>query len=378
MRIGIDARFYGPRVGGGGLGRYVAELVTHLQEIDRSNEYVLFLRKENFHECVIKRGNFSKRMVDVPWYTLAEQRVIPQEVALSRVNVMHFPHWNVPLLMRKPFVVTIHDLILLDDPSSARATTRGPLVHAVKYAGYRIALDNAVYRSRAIIAVSDYTRQRILDRFRVKPQKVTRIYNGITAPLPVDHARLGALGITKPYVLYVGNAYPHKNLETLLAAFAMSRVSHPELVLVIAGRRDAFVKRMEEELGELGLDREAVRFVDLPTDADIAALYANTSLFVYPSRHEGFGLPPLEAMTYGAPVASSAASCLPEVLGKAARYFRPDDAQTLARYIVESVEAPERFAEAKLHAQKQPMLYSWKKTAEATLNTYLLAGIRRL
>ena len=87
MRIGIDARFYGPRVGGGGIGRYVAELVTNLQRIDTQNSYVLFLRKENFHECVITNPNFQKRLLDVPWYSLAEQRVLPREVALARFLV---------------------------------------------------------------------------------------------------------------------------------------------------------------------------------------------------------------------------------------------------------------------------------------------------
>src|SRR3989338_9522802 len=94
MRIGIDARFYGPRVGGGGLGRYTAELVTALQELDKENEYVLFLRKENFHECAITNGKFTKRMVDVPWYSFAEQREMPREIALAKVNLMHYPHWK--------------------------------------------------------------------------------------------------------------------------------------------------------------------------------------------------------------------------------------------------------------------------------------------
>ena len=123
MRIGIDARWFGPRVGGGGLGRYVSELVNHLQEIDHDNEYVIFLKKENFHEFVVKGPNFSKRLLDVPWYSAAEQYVVPKEVALAKVHFMHYPHWNVPLFSSTPFIVTIHDLILLDDPQSARSTT---------------------------------------------------------------------------------------------------------------------------------------------------------------------------------------------------------------------------------------------------------------
>ncbi|KKW30702.1 MAG: glycosyl transferase, group 1 [Candidatus Uhrbacteria bacterium GW2011_GWD2_52_7] len=378
MKIGIDARFYGPRVGGGGLGRYVAELVTHLQQIDKVNDYVLFLRKENFHECVITNGKFTKRMVDVPWYSLAEQRVIPQEVAQSRAHVMHFPHWNVPLMLRKPFVVTIHDLILLDDPMSARATTRGAFVHAVKYAGFRLAIDNAVHRSKHIIAVSEYTRRRILERFRVSPHKVTAIHNGIMKPLAVDPQRLQALGIHTPYVLYVGNAYPHKNLGLLLAAFHMAFVRHPELRLVLAGRRDAFVEQLEAEAKSAGFPPGTVTFINAPSDEDIAALYAGTSLFVYPSRLEGFGMPPLEAMTYGAPVAVSRAASLPEVCAHAARYFDPDNATELAGLILDAVDRPESYAESQRAGIRRPTDFSWRTTAEQTLNTYLTAGIRRL
>ena len=378
MRIGIDARFYGPRVGGGGLGRYVAELVSHLQQIDKVNDYVLFLRKENFHECVITNGKFAKRMVDVPWYSLAEQRVIPQEVAQSRVNVMHFPHWNVPLMLRKQFVVTVHDLILIDDPSSARATTRGPLVHAVKYAGFRLAIENAVHRSKHIIAVSNYTRRRILEQFRVSPHKITAIHNGIVKPLAVDPVRLNALGVHSPYVLYVGNAYPHKNLGLLLAAFQMAYVRHPELRLVLAGRRDQFVERLEAEIRNEGIAPGVISFVNTPSDEDLAALYAGAALFVYPSRLEGFGMPPLEAMTYGTPVAASNAASLPEVLGAAARYFEPDDAGKLAGLILDALERPESYAEAKRQAERRPSEFSWRTTAEQTLNVYLTAGIRRL
>lgn len=378
MKIGIDARFYGPRVGGGGLGRYVAELVSNLQRIDRVNDYVLFLRKENFHECVITNGKFTKRMVDVPWYSLAEQRVIPQEVALSRVNVMHIPHWNVPLFLQKPFVTTIHDVILLDDPHSARATTRGALVHAVKYAGFRISLENAVYRSKHVIAVSEYTRQRLLERFRVAPSKITTIHNGIVPPGAVDGARLAALGVSSPYVLYVGNAYPHKNLDVLIAAFRMAHARHPELRLVLAGRRDQFVERLERDVRDEGIAPGVVTFVNTPSDADLAALYAGATLFVYPSRLEGFGMPPLEAMTYGTPVAASNATSLPEVLGEAARYFDPSDVIKLAEIIVDSVDRPHLFDEAQRHAKHQPEKFSWKTTAEQTLNVYLLAAMRRM
>lgn len=378
MRIGIDARFYGPRTGGGGLGRYVAELVTHLEQIDSSNEYVLFLRKENFHECRISRPNFTKRLVDVPWYSLAEQRVLPQEIALAKVNFMHFPHWNVPLFSRTPFLVTIHDLILLEDPTSARATTRNAFVHGVKYAGFRLILETAIHRSRHIIAVSEYTKQSILQHFRVRPQKITVVYNGVQAPAESSGVSLRDLGVVEPYVLAVGNRYPHKNLEALLHAFVPVFEKHASASLVLAGKHDAFTDKLIRLTYRLGLPEHAVRFVSSPTDADLGALYRHASLLAFPSKIEGFGIPPLEAMHVGTPVMSSNASCLPEIFGEAATYVDPADESAMADVMLRSLENPASFRTTVERGRERVQKFRWDLAAQQTLETYLRFGHRRV
>jgi glycosyltransferase involved in cell wall biosynthesis len=378
MRIGIDARFYGPKVGGGGLGRYVAELVTHLEQIDSSNEYVLFLRKENFHECRVTRPNFTKRLVDVPWYSLAEQRVLPQEITLSKVNFMHFPHWNVPIFSRTPFLVTIHDLILLEDPMSAHATTRNAFVHGVKYAGFRLVLENAVHRSRHIIAVSEHTKQSILKHFRVKSQKVSVIHSGVNAPLEGRGVSLRNLGVVEPYVLAVGNRYPHKNLETLIQAFVPVFAKHASASLVLAGRHDVFTERLMRLTDKLGLPEHAVRFVDLPNDEELGALYRHASLLAFPSRIEGFGIPPLEAMHVGTPVMSSDASCLPEILGDAATCVDPDDDAKMAEVMLTALENPASLKAQVERGHERVKNFRWDTAAKQTLETYLRFGLRRL
>lgn len=378
MRIGIDARFYGPRIGGGGLGRYVAELVTHLQHVDRTNSYVLFLRKENFHECVITNPNFEKRLVDVPWYSVEEQRVMPREAALARVQFMHYPHWNVPIFSRVPFIVTIHDLILVQDPLSARATTRNPFLHGIKYVGFRTVLENAIHRSRHIIAVSSYTKQSLLQHFRVSSQKITVIPHGVLAPKDDRSVSLQDLGVREPYVLYVGNSYPHKNLEMLVHAFALFQRSTPYAQLVLAGKRDMFSRRLEKEARELGIPQDAIRFLDLPTDEELAALYRHASLFVYPSRIEGFGFPPLEAMRYGTPVAAARTSSLPEVLGDNALFFEPDDIETLVGMMERAAKGTLVSEDSRRAAERHAAHFTWEKTAQMTLSTYLSFGARRL
>lgn len=370
MKIGIDARFFGPRVGGGGLGRYVSELVTHLQKIDHQNQYVLFLKKENFHECKITNKNFSKQLIDIPWYSLEEQRKMPGIIARSKVDFMHYPHWNIPVFSKVPFIVTIHDLIMLELPRSAHASTRHPLVYGFKHAGFRIVLKNAIHRSRHILTVSNYTKDKILEHFGVKIDKITVIPNGVILPREARSVSLTALGVYQPYFLYVGNAYPHKNIEMMMHAFSQFHENHPYTQLVIAGRRDFFSKRLEKEANELGLNIENVRFIDLPTDDELAALYKNASLFIFPSRIEGFGIPPLEAMSYKTPVAAANTSSIPEVLKHGAQYFDPDDIEALAELMRQASDEPDRFTNLIEEGQLLAQSYTWNKTAKMTLEVY--------
>ena len=378
MRIGIDARFYGPKLGGGGLGRYVSELVSHLEQIDSHNEYVVFLRKQNFHECRVTRANFTKRLVDVPWYSFDEQRVMPREIALAKVNFMHFPHWNVPIFTRTPFIVTIHDLILLEDPSSAHATTRNAFVHGIKYAAFRLVLENAVHRSRHIIAVSEHTKQSVLKHFRIKPHKVTVVHNGVMAPSDGRGVSLRDLGVVEPYILAVGNRYPHKNLDTLIRAFKLVFERHTSASLVLAGRHDVFTERLMRLTQQLSLPEHAVRFVDLPSDEQIGALYRHASLLAFPSKIEGFGLPPLEAMHVGTPVMSSNASCLPEIFGDAAIYVDPDDESKLAEVMLTAIENPASLSGQVARGHERVKKFSWDTAAKHTHDIYLRFGHQRL
>ncbi|MEI6511330.1 MAG: glycosyltransferase family 1 protein [Candidatus Uhrbacteria bacterium] len=383
MKIGIDARMFGPAVGGGGLGRYVEQLVDQLQKQDLENRYVLFLKRENFDTCVITNPNFEKRLADAHWYTAKEQVLMPLLIERERLDLIHFPHWNVPLLCRTPFVVTIHDLILLEQPVSSKTTTRGPLVHWLKRIGYRISLWHAIVASKRIVAVSEYTKSSIGRFFPgIESSKVEVVYEGVTGlavatrddhPYPLLPMRRG----NEEYVLYVGNAYPHKNLDSLLDAFAMFSKAHPGVELVLAGRDDVFYRRLRDarrppltpppyEEGK----RDNVRFVMNPTDAELAELYRGASLYVFPSKSEGFGLPPLEAMSMGIPVASSNATCLPEILGDAATYFSPDRVDEMADAMERGYSDERLRAELIAKGREQIKKYSWAAMARSILNLY--------
>ncbi|KKW33411.1 MAG: Glycosyl transferase family protein [Candidatus Uhrbacteria bacterium GW2011_GWA2_52_8d] len=285
-------------------------------------------------------------LVDAHWYTLKEQIIAPHIIDREHLDLVHFPHWNVPLLLRTPFIVTIHDLILLEEPRSAKVTTRHPLVFFLKRLAYRNVLRSSLKRSRAIIAVSQYTKSSILTHFPWVPaEKIHVVYEGLTnlhqTPPCLPLSRGGELevpppsqggargGRVRPYFLYVGNAYPHKNLESLLHAFSFFHKLHPDVRLVLAGRNDIFYERLKKELAQIDVAPEAVEFTLNPSDADLANLYRGATLYLFPSRSEGFGLPPLEAMSFGVPVAAARRTSLPEILGDAALWFNPDDIQEM-------------------------------------------------
>ena len=373
MKIAIDARMYGPEFGGGGLGRYVEQLVTHLQDLDKEHEYTLFLKPGNAKTCTITNPNFTKEVVDIHWYTVKEQLKLPGHIDAVGANLVHFPHWNVPLRIKTPFVVTIHDLILLEQPMSAKAkaTTRNPLVYWAKYAAYKRVLKHAVTASRHIIAVSDYTKAAIQKHFpRVSAEKISVIHEGVTDFPKTEDAALPKALEDETYFLYVGNAYPHKNLESLMHAFSYFYRLHPEVKLVLAGREDVFYERLKKELDEIDVPNEAVHFVMNPSDAKLRQLYENATLYLFPSKSEGFGLPPLEAMQLGVPVAAARTTSLPEILGDAALYFSPDDLEEMVDVMEQVLENAETRELLRKKGKKQVKKYAWSDMAAATQSIY--------
>lgn len=374
MRIGIDARFFGPV--GKGLGRYTERLIENLERLDGEHEFTVFLRQENFDLYTPSSPRFRKVLADFRWYSLKEQLRFPPLIRKERIDLMHFPHFNVPVLSPCPFVVTIHDLILFRYPTR-RATTLNAAVYAIKYAAYRLTIALAAWRARAIITVSECTKKDIVRELGVKPERVTVTYEAADGVETGQLAIPGtfspeAHGIRKPYFLYVGNAYPHKNLERLLAVFASLRREGLEMQLVLVGKMDHFYERLKLEAERLGLLRsdDAV-FYGYAEEADLAELYRGARAYVFPSLLEGFGLPPLEAMRYGTPVAAAGSSCLPEILDDAAVYFDPENPDDMAAAMRRVASDEPLRAELAERGRKRVTRFSWRECAERTYRTYL-------
>jgi glycosyltransferase involved in cell wall biosynthesis len=373
MRIGIDARFFGSI--GKGLGRYTQKLIENLEIIDQENHYFIFLRRENWDEYQPRSKNFTKVLADVPWYTLREQLQMPKIFERCGIDLMHFPHFNVPVSYKGKFVVTIHDLILFRYPTRRASTLSAP-TYFLKKMIYHQVIKRAVRNSEKIFAVSKHTKKDVLANFKIDPSKVVVTYESVdTAEEPLfekSETIFHKYGIMRPYLLYVGNAYPHKNLDRLILAFKEVSKTHPGLHLVLAGKEDYFYKRLKNFVAQSNVS--GVSFPGYISESHLPTVYREAKLYVFPSLYEGFGLPPLEAMARNVPVVSSNASCLPEILGSAAYFFDPRGISETAdaiEKILGNVVLRKRLIAA---GQQQIKKYSWQKMARETLEVYKSCG----
>lgn len=382
-RIGIDARFYGPL--GKGLGRYVQEIVDNIIDIgDNSGqefEYVIFLSPDNFEEFRIDKPYVKKISVSLRWYSWREQLFFPFILKKEKLDLIHFPHFNVPLFAPAPFAVTIHDLILTRFPSR-RASMLPAAFYWLKQAAYRLVIKTAIRRARAVITVSEFTKQDIINKFKADTEKLFVTYEGVadlekrkSGIAADDQAVMEKYGIKHPFLLYVGNAYPHKNLEVLLDVFKSLRDFNPDISLVMVGRDDYFYRRVKSKAAEISLWREGGRewpviFPGYVPDAELAVLYSRAVFYVFPSLYEGFGLPPLEAMSHACAVASSNQASLPEIIGDAAVYFNPyDKADMLEK--MKTLLLDENLRRRLIErGHKRAASFSWRECARQTLEIY--------
>ncbi len=377
MRIGIDARFYGSD--SKGLGRYTQQLIAGLEKkYGQSNgdcHFFIFLKKKNFNEYRPKNKNFHKVLADYKWYGFAEQIKMPLLLNKYKLDLVHFPHFNVPVFYRRPFVVTIHDLILLHFPT-VRNTTLNPLVYRLKFLAYKIIIGKAVRKSKKIITVSNFTKSDILANYGIPADKIAVTYEAGNKSLKNKLSSeqgdevLKKYGIIKPYLLYVGNAYPHKNLENFVKAWNsfVAQNETKEIRLVLVGKDDYFYNRLRRMVAKNKIRK--VIFAGYVPDEELGLIYQNSLAYVFPSLYEGFGLPPLEAMGNDVPVVSSDHKCMREILGKAALFFDAKSEKDTISVLQKIVEDEKLRNDLKNAGKKCFAKYDWLKMSEQTMDIY--------
>lgn len=372
MRIAIDARMYGDF----GIGRYNKNLIYHLQKIDSINEYFILHTQKDFDEYQYTK-NFKKVLADFHWYGLAEQIKLPKVLNEIKPDLVHFPHFNVPVFYKGNFVVTIHDLTH-QYFTMKRATTHGSLMYFIKQKGYKSVFKNAITKASKIITPSMYVKNLVIKEYPVSEKKIVVTYEAVEDKI-IDLAKkikkeqvkivLDKFSIKSPYLFYIGNAHPHKNVEGLIKSFLSLRKDYQYLQLVLAGEDSYFWPRIKSEF-----QNKDIIYTGHITDEELVALYKNSQVLVMPSYEEGFGIPLLEAMSCQTAVVSSNAASLPEVGGDAALYFDPKNKDDIARKIIQVLNSEKLRNELIAKGQERAKEFSWQKLAEETQEVYLHAG----
>lgn len=372
MKIGVDCRFYSPKFTG--IGRYTYEIVQRIIKINEKlvepYRIVLFFNAPEFVNFA-ESEYVKKNLVNCRHYSLEEQTKFLFKLNDENLDLMHFTHFNVPILYRRPFVVTIHDLILHFFPGKKMNKFHHRLA-------YNLTLKCAAKRSKKIITVSNNTKDDIVQHLGVKSEKIEVVYNGVgenfqkevnVAECEQTLQKYGILNVN--FLLYTGVWRNHKNLIALLRAFSILRRKKAfHLKLVITGKPDPFYPEIKKTVKSLNLENDVV-FTGLVDESELVHLYNGAVIYVFPSLYEGFGLPPLEAMRCGTPVAASRSSSIPEICGEeSALYFNPHDPQDIADKIEELYKDPAeqaRLIELGFHRAGE---FSWDKAAEKTFEIY--------
>jgi glycosyltransferase involved in cell wall biosynthesis len=376
VKVAIDVR----RIRDFGVGTYTRNLLqaladAPLDEGSTPNEYFLLCPPEDKPEFAHLPANFQTVAYNRRDADRLDHIALPKLIRALRVDITHIPFHRVPLLLPKPYAVTVHDLASVFYDDAAR------WLHAVRVLRLRRGLE----RAGRIIAVSGATQRDVASLVPGAADRLRLIYNAPDPQFqrrgPVDasarerHRILERYQIRYPFLLYAGSIRPQKNIPRLIEAFAVARSTlekhrgYKDLRLIIIGdeisrhpdvRRAVIMSRLEH----------CVRFLGFIPFDTLRVFHELATAFVFPSLYEGFGLPPLEAMASGTPVIASAVSSLPEVVGGAAMLVNPENVFDIARGISEVLLNDVLRQEMIVKGRKQAAKFSWSRTAEQVLKVY--------
>ncbi|MEA3489888.1 MAG: glycosyltransferase family 1 protein [Candidatus Omnitrophota bacterium] len=357
MRIGFDARM----IDHPGIGRYISCLLPEVIKQSPGDEFILFGLPEKLGHLG-EKGNARIVRWTPAVYSLQEQVFFPYD--RYRLDLVHVPHFNIPVLSKAKLVVTIHDLIYLLFPGSVPSPLAG------HYA--RFMINSALRKAGRVITVSKNTKRDLTGMFGEEySDKIEVIHEaaGNDFKRVKDKTRLADVRcryrLSEKVILYVGSVKPHKNVGALIEVFGLLKKWGLPHQLVICGRWD----RKEDRLKEGMVGRDIKYLGEVPTD-DLIALYSMADVLVHLSLYEGFGLTVLEAMQCGTPVVVSDSSSLPEVAGRSAFLVSPSDIEQTADIvynIIVNKELKSGMVESGLENVKQ---FSWRETARQTLKVY--------
>ncbi len=364
MRIGIDAR----KIRDFGIGTHIENLIRYIPEFDTKNEYFIFYYPEDKEYVPQVSPNIRLVPDTSPKYSIRELVVLPFKMGKLRLDLFHATHYTLPPIRPCKGIVTIHDVIHLRFPEY--------LTHPAAYYYAKGMMWAAAKSASKVITVSECSKQDIMRYLGVPEEKIEVVYNGIEIPPGRPPLEKGGIdlekrfGISRKYILYLGNFMPHKNLDTLIKAYSILKQRYKLThCLVLAGRNERMQQMLKKLIAEemLGDDVILTGFVESEW---LPILYAHADLFVYPSLYEGFGLQALEAMAYHIPVAISSVAALPEIAGDAAIQFNPHSAENIANTMYKALTDQPLRATLIEKGKQRLKFFSWEEMARKTVAIY--------
>lgn len=344
-------------------GRYVEMLVRNLEKVDSAHEYLVLMYPDKMDKWQPTNPNFTAVPCPYKEYTFAEQIGFKKQLEELHPDLVHFSMVQQPIRYHGKTVTTMQDLTTI----RFRNPAKNWLIFTCKRWAYIYVNKRVAHKADALITPSDFVRQDVAQYTHISADKIT-----VTHEAADDFDEAPAempFFANKTFVMADGRPRPHKNLRRVIEAFAILHQQYPDLYLMLTGKRDNSYEPYDELVHSLGLQDYVVQ-TDFIPDGQLKWAMQNTVAYIWPSLSEGFGLPPLEAMLQGAPVASSNASCMPEILGEAAHYFDPNNSNDLAQAVAELVDSPELRKTLIQRGKQRVASYSWQRMAEQTLAVY--------
>ena len=365
--IGIDAR----KAQDFGIGTYIRNLVGALAEIDVENRYVLLANREGREALPELPDNFRIVTESAKVYSMREIAAMSFHLRRLELDLYHSTHYVLPAMLPCPAVATIHDIIHLLYPDFL--PNRLALLYAQRM------IRSTLARGSRIIAVSQNTKDDLVEYFDTQPEKIEVIHNGVEDTFRQQMKRedvdrwLKNLEVERPYLLFVGNPKPHKNLDNVVKAYARAlRIKRFDGQLVCVGARRAAEFKIHQRAEQLGIG-DRIQLLGHVAQEALPALYQGAELFVYPTLYEGFGLPVVEAMASGTAVLTSNTSALREIAEGYAHLVDPLNVEAMAAAIAQCMTDQEHREALALSGRERAEEFRWERAARCTLGTYLTA-----
>jgi len=372
MRIGIEGqRLF--RKKKHGMDIVALELIRNLQEIDQTNEYFIFVKKDE-DPCLSETENFKIiELKDSP-YPFWEQFLLPKAAADAGCEILHCTSNTAPVHTKIPLVVTVHDIIYMEKLSLFRKGFSAYQKFGNVYRRWNVPI--CIKRSKCVITVSEFEKQRIASFFHMEDKKLKAVYNGvsrhfkqITDPIQLTEIRT-KYNLPEKYFFFFGNTDPKKNTRGVLQAVSLfNQASDEKIPLVMLDYDKKELASLIQQIGDPALT-ELVKLTGYVPNSELPALYSSATLFLYPSLRESFGIPMLEAMACGLPVITSNTSSMPEVGGDAAYYidpYQPEQITEAIQTILSNDLLREDMVEKGFRNAEK---YSWSAMAKHVLALY--------